>query len=67
MVTFKGQPAAVWEFVYRSEGVLVHARELHVAAGNIHYIVNVRSPQTTWDRRSRILDRIQESFQVPDG
>jgi hypothetical protein len=66
-VAFKGRPASLWEFLYRSEGVLVHARELHVMAGGIRYVVNVRSPQTTWDRRSAMLDRIQESFEVAGG
>jgi hypothetical protein len=64
VVNFKGLPAALWEFVYRSEGMLVHAQELHVVAGGIRYVVNTRSPQATWDKRSGMLKRIRESFQV---
>jgi 1,2-diacylglycerol 3-beta-glucosyltransferase len=67
MVPFKGRPAALWEFVYRSDGMLVHAQELQVVAGGIRYVVNVRSPQTTWARRSGMLKRIQESFEVLGG
>jgi hypothetical protein len=66
-VGFKGRQAVLWEFLYRSEGVLIHARELHVMAGGIRYALNVRSPQATWDRRSPMLDRIQESFEVAGG
>jgi 1,2-diacylglycerol 3-beta-glucosyltransferase len=66
-VAFKGRPASLWEFLYRSEGVLVHARELHVMAGGIRYVLNVRSPEAIWDRRSAMLTRIQESFEVTGG
>ena len=63
-IHFKGRPAALWEFLYFREGVRVHARELHVVAGDIRYVVGVRSPQETWDKRSAMLRRIQESFEV---
>jgi hypothetical protein len=36
-------------------------------AGGIRYVLNVRSPQDTWDRRSAMLTRIQESFEVTGG
>ena len=63
-VHFKGRPAALWEFLYCSEGVSVHARELHVVVGDIRYVVSVRSPHEAWDKRSAMLLRIQESFEV---
>jgi len=63
-VHFKGRPAALWEFLYCSEGVPVHARELHVVAGDIRYVVSVRSPQDSWNKRSAVLQRVQESFEV---
>jgi len=63
-VQFKGQPAVLWEFLYSSEGVSVHARELHVVAGDIRYVVSVRSPKETWNKRNAMLQRIQESFEV---
>jgi hypothetical protein len=66
-VAFKGRPAALWEFVYRSEGMLVHAQELHVVAGGIRYVLNTRSPQATWVKRSGLLEQIRESFEVADG
>jgi 1,2-diacylglycerol 3-beta-glucosyltransferase len=67
MVAFKGRPAALWEFVYRSEGMLVHAQELHIVAGGIRYVLNTRSPQATWVKRSGLLEQIRESFEVADG
>lgn len=67
MVMFKGQPAALWEFLYRSEGVPIHARELHVMGGGIRYVLNVRSPQATWSKRNAMLQRILESFEVAGG
>jgi hypothetical protein len=66
-VDFRGRQAALWEFLYRSEGVLIHARELHVMTDGIRYVLNVRSPQDTWEKRSAILQRIQESFEVASG
>jgi hypothetical protein len=33
-------------------------------AGDIRYILSMRSPEATWGRRSAMLKRIQESFQV---
>jgi hypothetical protein len=40
----------------------------NTAAGAcIRYVLNVRSPQDTWDKRSAMLQRIQESFEVAAG
>lgn len=68
LVQFRGRPAALWEFVYRShQGILLHVQELHIVADGVRYVVNVRSPQTTWGKRRGMLERIQESFEVADG
>ena len=51
-----------------AESLAVSRGGSNTAAGAcIRYVLNVRSPQNTWDKRSAMLQRIQESFEVAAG
>jgi hypothetical protein len=61
-----GAPAASWEFQFREGPSRMHAADLQVVVAGAAYMVEVRSPEASWQRTEPLVQPIWESLAV-DG
>jgi hypothetical protein len=63
--TFKGYPAAIWEFTYTSGGVTLHAVDLGFVAGGYGFALNFQTHAQDWDRLQPTFEHFKASFKAP--
>jgi eukaryotic-like serine/threonine-protein kinase len=62
-VTFRGEPAAWWEYRYTDGGAALHAINLNVLAGDRAYALNLQAPQGDWDAAEAMFPMLVGGFE----
>lgn len=52
--TFKGDPAALWEYRYEVQGAQLHAYNLGVNKGEYGFALNLQARESDWDRAQEL-------------
>jgi hypothetical protein len=63
--TFKGFPAAIWEFTYTDGGAALHAVDLGFVTSSSGFALNFQTHAGDWDRMQTYFDNFKESFKAP--
>jgi hypothetical protein len=64
--TFRGVPAADWEFVFSSSQVKWHAADLHLLLGGVGYAISFQVPEDLWPGSRATMASIRASFGTED-
>jgi hypothetical protein len=64
--TFRGQPAAEWEFTFTRAGVDWHAADLYFIAAGRGYWLSFQTQATRWDESKPTLRALRDSFRLLD-
>ncbi|HUG83417.1 MAG TPA: hypothetical protein VMM13_02585, partial [Euzebya sp.] len=62
--TFKGEPAALWEYRYARDGVTYHAYNLNVSGGGYGYALNFQTREEEWAALSPLFSAFAESYRL---
>ncbi len=62
--SFKGLPAAVWEFTYQDGSTTMHVEELRFIVNDAAYVISFQVPETSWTATERQREQIHGSFGV---
>lgn len=62
--TFRGQPAAEWEFTFTRDGVDWHAADLYFIAGGRGYWLSFQTHEQRWKDAGPTLATLRESFRL---
>jgi hypothetical protein len=61
--TFKGKPAAVWEFTFRGRARVFRAIDLgYGTAGGREYDIYLSAPDARWDTYRPVFDHVRDGF-----
>jgi hypothetical protein len=63
--TFKGYPAAVWEFTYTGRGVPLHAVDLGFVTGTYGFALNFQTRAEDWAGMQDEFEAFKASFRPP--
>ncbi|MFN2503196.1 MAG: protein kinase [Acidimicrobiales bacterium] len=63
--TFKGYPAAIWEFTYDGRGTPLHAVDLGMVTDQYGLALNFQAPASVWDDMEDEFEAFKASFQPP--
>lgn len=64
--TFRGQPAAVWEFTFQGRARSFRAIDLgYGREGEREYDIYLSAPDADWDAHRPVFDRVRDGFIVP--
>jgi serine/threonine protein kinase len=63
--TFKGFPAAVWEFTYTGRGVPMRAVDLGFVTGRYGFALNFNTRAEDWSAMQDVFEAFKVSFQPP--
>lgn len=63
--TFKGFPAAIWEFTYTGRGVPLRAVDLGFVTGSYGFALNFQSRADDWEDMQEVFETFKDSFQPP--
>ncbi|MDP9074810.1 MAG: hypothetical protein M3N98_11675, partial [Actinomycetota bacterium] len=61
--TFKGNPAAIWEYTYGSGDQTLHAIDLGMIAGSHGFAFNFQTTDANWAQAQGLLTAVEDSFQ----
>lgn len=64
--TYKGEPAAIWEYAYDTDGGRVHAYNLNVAGQEYGYALNFQTRDEDWERHRPLFDAFAGSYAITD-
>lgn len=62
--TYKGEPAAIWEYAYDTDGGRVHAYNLNVAGTDYGYALNFQTRDADWERQRALFDAFAGSYAI---
>jgi len=62
--TFRGQPAAEWEFTFTRAGVDWHAEDLYFIAGGRGYWLSFQTPADRWAASGPMRAALRDSFRL---
>ena len=65
--TFKGFPAAIWEFTYTGRGVPLRAVDLGFVTGEYGFALNFQSRAEDWEDMQDVFESFKDSFEAPAG
>ncbi|MFI9204799.1 protein kinase [Streptomyces sp. NPDC053048] len=61
--TYRGQPAAIWEFTFKGREREFRAADLGFGTpGEKEYAIYLSAPKSDWDRHKRIFDVVRDGF-----
>ncbi|MDQ4145727.1 MAG: hypothetical protein M3198_18680, partial [Actinomycetota bacterium] len=61
--TFRGNPAAIWEFVYTDRGARLHAVQLNLRTRNYGHSMLFQTDANRWGERSGLFRQLQEHYE----
>ncbi|WP_370326297.1 protein kinase [Euzebya sp.] len=62
--TFDGQPAALWEYRYATDGGGVRAYNLNVSGERYGYALNFQTSETAWSDQEPLFDAFRASYEI---
>lgn len=62
--TFKGEPAAIWEYAYETDDGRVHAYNLNVAGQDYGYALNFQTREADWEAHRPLFDAFAGSYTI---
>ncbi|MDP9070191.1 MAG: DUF1795 domain-containing protein, partial [Actinomycetota bacterium] len=63
--TYKGFPAAEWEYAYSSGGARLHAIDLGFVTGRYGFALNFQTPEAIWQESQPTFEAFKAAFQPP--
>ncbi|WP_281279265.1 serine/threonine-protein kinase [Streptomyces armeniacus] len=61
--TYRGMPAAIWEFTWQGRARQFHAQDLGFGEpGEKEYAIYLSAPSTDWDRHKVVFNHVREGF-----
>ncbi|MFN2588804.1 MAG: protein kinase [Actinomycetota bacterium] len=60
--TFRGHPAAVWEYAYSEGGAGLHAINIGIVTGDLGYAFNFQTRAEDWEGSRALLEALKDSF-----
>ncbi len=63
--TYGGAPAAVWEYTYSDNGVLLHAADLGFSTPKTGYTLAFQASDQDWQRLLPLFTSFKTSFRIP--
>ncbi|MDQ4131394.1 MAG: protein kinase [Actinomycetota bacterium] len=61
--TFRGHPAAIWEFVYTDRGARLHAAQLNLRTGRYGHSMLFQTTANRWGERGQLFRQLQEYYE----
>ncbi|MEU7135609.1 serine/threonine-protein kinase [Streptomyces sp. NPDC046261] len=65
--TFRGRPAAIWEFTFRGSARPFRAADLGFGRpGGKEYAIYLSAPEADWHKHKKVFDDVRDGFRLPE-
>ncbi|MGW1906057.1 serine/threonine protein kinase [Streptomyces cinnamoneus] len=65
--TYRGRPAAIWEFTFKGRARDFRAADLGFGRpGEKEYAIYLSAPKAEWDRHKKVFDDVRDGFRMPE-
>ncbi|MEU4208490.1 serine/threonine-protein kinase [Streptomyces sp. NPDC026206] len=66
--TFRGLPAAIWEFTFRGKAREFRAADLGFGRpGGKEYAIYLSAPEADWHKHKKVFDDVRDGFRLPEN